>query len=137
MPQSGVCRVKGCTQHGLYFKRLDRHLKRVHPCITMAQHEKYQTPNAMERNCKKSSADRHLRRPCLVPDCRYYKIPVSRLSVHLRRRHQLTIKEHESLYGRGSSTNENCDNSINSTLFRYVVYTLPGACHFWEDENSS
>ena len=131
MPQSGVCRVKGCTQHGLFFKRLDRHLKRVHPCITMAQHQKYETPNAMERLCKKSSADRHVKKPCLVPDCRYYKILVSRLSDHLRRRHQLTIQEHESLYGSlgSQSKNENCaDNSVNSTLFRYIVHTLPGAC---------
>ena len=98
MAPSGVCRVSDCTQHGLFFKRLDRHLKRVHPGITMEYLKTFPSPNPKERNIRqKSSGDRHLRRPCLVPGCRYYNIPVSRLSDHLRRRHTLTIQEHESL----------------------------------------
>ena len=97
MAPSGVCRVSDCTQHGLFFKRLDRHLKRVHPGITMEYLKTFPSPNPKERNIRqKSSGDRHVRRPCLVLGCRYYNIPVSRLSVHLRRRHTLTIQEHES-----------------------------------------
>ena len=69
----GVCSVTGCSQHGLFFKRL----------------------GGIERI---SSKDRHARRPCLVPGCRYFNITMSRLSDHLRRRHAITIIEHETLY---------------------------------------
>lgn len=31
MPVDWCCRIPGCKQAGLYFKRLDKHLKRCHP----------------------------------------------------------------------------------------------------------
>lgn len=139
MARSGVCRVTGCTQLGLYFKRLDRHLKRVHPGITMEHLKSFPSPNPKERNIRqKSSGDRHVRRLCLVPGCRYYNIPVSRLSDHLRRRHTLTIQEHESLYTQRESSSacsnhENVENEkLKSTTLRNFVHTLPGACLLWE-----
>ena len=96
---SGVCPVTKCTQHGLFFKRLDKHLKRVHPGITMESLRNFPVPNPKDRSIKqKTSTDRHIRRPCLVPGCRYFNVAVSRLSDHLRRQHAMTVNEHEKLY---------------------------------------
>ena len=47
----------------IIFKRLDRHLKRVHPKITKDQLKDFPAPNAEERNIKQqSSKDRHMRK---------------------------------------------------------------------------
>lgn len=138
MPQSGTCLVRPCTQHGLFFKRLDRHLKRVHPGITMKELQTYPPANVKERSIRQMSpADRHIRRPCRVPGCRYYNIPVSRLSDHLRRRHALSIKEHEGIHGEETSNNANCDETEPPSIPPVpvdIVHTLPGACHFREYE---
>ena len=131
----GVCSVSGCTQYGLFFKRLNRHLKRVHPKISKEQIKVLPIPNSKERNIKqKSSKDRHLRKPCRVPDCRYFNVAVSRLSDHLRRRHGITVQEHQSLYN--THANDRCDaiqnNKATSISFKDLVDTLPGACFYWE-----
>ena len=139
MAPSGICRVSGCTQNGLFFKRLDKHLKRVHPGITMEKHKTFPAPNPTERNIrKKSSADRHVRRPCRVPGCRYYNVLVSRLSDHLRRRHAPTFQEHESLYSSSEFSSENWNPVQKADLkssLRDLVATLPGACYYWEHQD--
>ena len=134
----GVCSVPGCTQYGLFFKRLDRHLKRVHPYTTKDQLKEFPMPNPKERNIKpKSSKDRHIRKQCRVPDCRYFNIVVSRLSDHLRRKHAITIKEHDLLYNTNGNKNNRGEaiteeKKATSISLKDLYDTLPGACPYWE-----
>ena len=130
---SGICRVSDCTQHGLFFKRLDRHLKRVHPEISREENYRLPTPNSQQRNIKqKSSKDRHIRRPCLVPGCWYYNVIMSRLSDHLWRRHGLTLVTHDWLYHSREDCTKMHDHieqkSTGKTLPGDLTSTLPGAC---------
>ena len=134
---SGVCAVTGCTQHGLFFQRLDRHLKRVHPEITREQLKNFPKPDPKNRSIKeKSSKDRHIRRPCLVPGCRYFNVAVSRLSDHLRRQHEMTIEEHKALYNsRDVSGFDPVEEQATKPItLRDFVSTLPGACFYWESQ---
>ena len=137
----GVCSVAGCSQYGLFFKRLDRHLKRVHPKITKDQLKDFPAPNAEERNIKqKSSKDQHIRKPCRVPDCRYFNVVVSRLSDHLQRKHAISIQEHELLYNTNDNRNNRCEAVIQnkkamSISLRDLADTPPGACFYSEFEN--
>jgi hypothetical protein len=136
----GVCRVPSCSQHGLFFKRLDRHLKRVHFGINKEEHGKLPSPDSQKRNIKpKSSSDRHIRRACRVPSCRYFNVLVSRLSDHLQRRHGLTVEEHNLLYNIWQDTCEQeraKDNpprylTENHNKNMDLMNTLPGACCPW------
>jgi hypothetical protein len=133
---SGVCTVTGCTQHGLFFKRLDRHLKRVHPGITSEQLKNFPKPDPEDRSIKqKSSKDRHIRRPYLVPGCRYFNVAVSRLSDHLRRQHAMTIDEHKALYNSRDASSDPVEaKAIKPITITDFLSTLPGACLDWESQ---
>lgn len=133
---SGVCPVTKCTQHGLFFKRLDKHLKRVHSGITMENLRNFPVPNPQDRSIKqKSSTDRHIRRPCLVPGCRYFNVAVSRLSDHLRRQHAMTVHEHETLYNTRDASSDLIEGkTVKLTTLKDFVSTLPGACFYWESD---
>lgn len=132
MPSCGVCRVTGCTQHGLLFKRLDKHLKRVHPGITVEMNMLLPEANVKERNIRqKSFTDRHIRRPCRVPSCRYYNVPMARLSDHLQRKHQLSLEKHAQRYPQTTSSKD----TSRTVHLEDFAYTLPGACCDWEDDH--
>ena len=92
MPLDGRCRIPGCKQAGLYFKRLDKHLKRCHP------------GKSRQDNCVltvKRPADRNLvintdpeRRKCEVIGCRYYGVAVCMS--------RQTPEEHPQNYNQGA-----------------------------------
>ena len=85
MPSDGHCRFPDCKQAGLYFKRLDRHLKRCHPGKTREDNFNFPLKNPVSR-CLVKNTDRQ-RKPCLVPGCRYYGVPISRLERHVKKVH--------------------------------------------------
>lgn len=85
MPSDGYCRFPACRQSGLYFKRLDKHLKRCHPGMTKEDNLNNPSQNPMDRRLV-ATTDRH-RQPCTVLGCRYYNVPISRLDRHARKIH--------------------------------------------------
>lgn len=73
----------------------------------------------------------------MLPGCRYFNIAMSRLSDHLRRRHGITLDEHEALYNSCKASAETLDhiqrkNTKHRSVFEDFIDTLPGACRFWE-----
>ena len=90
---SGVCTSLDSLSMDYQFKR---HLKRVHPGITREQLKNFPKPDPKDRSIEqKPSKDRHIRRPSLVPGCRYFNVAVSRLSDHFRKQHAMAIDEHK------------------------------------------
>ena len=85
MPSDGYCRFPACRQSGLYFKILDKHLKRCHPGMTKEDNLNNPSQNPMDRRLV-ATTDRH-RQPCTVFGCRYYNVPISRLDRHARKIH--------------------------------------------------
>ena len=85
MPSDGYCRFSGCNQAGLYFKRLDKHLKRCPPGKTKEDNFNCPPQNPESRSLLKNT-DRQ-RKPCLVPGCRYYGVTISRLERHMKKVH--------------------------------------------------
>ena len=80
MASDGYCRVSGCKQAGLYFKSLDKHLKRCHPGKTKKDNLKRPLQNPVNRSLVKHV--HRLGKPCGVVGCHFYGIPISRLDRH-------------------------------------------------------
>ena len=85
MPPDGYCRFPYCKQAGLYFKRLDKHLKRCHAGKTKEDNFNRPPQNPVSRSSVKNT-DRQ-RKPYLVPGCSYYGVPISRLERHVKKVH--------------------------------------------------
>ena len=92
MPTDGHCRVPDCKQLGLFFKRLDRHLVRVHPGLTRKRHDQLPLQNASDRVQNLSVLGDRPRRPCQIVGCRYYGVPINRLDLHMRKVHHLSVR---------------------------------------------
>lgn len=88
MPSDGHCRFPDCKQSGLFFKRLDRHLKRCHPRKTREDNFNCPAQDPVTRSVVKNT-DRP-RKPCTVLGCRFYEVPISRLERHLKKVHGVT-----------------------------------------------
>ena len=86
MPSDGYCRFSACKQSGLYFKRLDKHLKRCHPGKSKKDNMNCPSQNPVDRPLVKT-IDRP-RQPCTVHGCRYYGVPISRLDRHVKKIHE-------------------------------------------------
>ena len=121
MPLDGCCRIPGCKQAGLYFKRLDKHLKRCHPGKSRQDNFAYPVKRPEDRNLTKNT-DRE-RRQCEVFGCRYYGVAVSRHDRHMRKVHGATTKgqeaEKESIAECSFSSSEE-DNSLSVEIARIV-----------------
>lgn len=85
MPSDSHCHFPDFKQAGLYFKRLDKYLKRCHPGKTSQDNLNCPLQNPVSRSLVKNT-DRQ-RKPCAVPGCRYYQIPISRLDRHAKEVH--------------------------------------------------
>ena len=86
MPSDGHCRFRDCKQAGLFFKRLDKHLKRCHPGKTMKDNLNCPVQNPLQCSLVQST-DRRCQ-PCTVLGCRYYGVPISRLDRHRKKVHE-------------------------------------------------
>ena len=121
MPLDGRCRIPGCKQAGLYFKRLDKHLKRCHPGTSRQDNFVLPVKRPEDRNLVKNT-DRQ-RRKCEVIGCRYYGVAVSRLDRHMRKVHRTTTKElekKESMAECSFSSEEDLDDA-DSCLFGEIT----------------
>ncbi|XP_028408875.1 uncharacterized protein LOC114540137 [Dendronephthya gigantea] len=47
MAKGGICKVKSCQKYGSYLKRLDVHLKRIHPTLSAKMHRYLPLPPTM------------------------------------------------------------------------------------------
>ena len=94
MPSDGHCRFPACKQSGLYFKRLDKHLKRCHPGKTKEDNLDSPFQNPVDRLLV-TTIDRR-RQPCTVPGCRYYGVPISRLDRHVKKIHETKPKSEDN-----------------------------------------
>ena len=103
MPSDSYCRFPACRQSGLYFKRLDKHLKQCHPGKT--NEDSFKTPfqNPMDRRLVVTT-DRH-RQPCTVFGCRCYNVPISRLDRHARK-----------IHGTKPQSKENKDSAVDCSF---------------------
>ena len=93
MPLDGCCRIPGCKQAGLYFKRLDKHLKRCHPGKSRQDNFVLLAKRPADRDLVKNTDRERLK--CEVIGCRYYGVAVSRLDRHKRKVHRTTTEERE------------------------------------------
>ena len=94
MASDGYCRFSACKQAGLYFKRLDKHLKRCHPGKTKKDNLERPLQNPVNRSLVKH-VDRQ-RKPCRVVGCRFYGIPISRLDRHMKKIHGTNLDSKEN-----------------------------------------
>ena len=91
MPSDGHCRFRDCKQAGLYFKRLDKHLKRCHPGKSMKDNLNCPVQNPLQRSLVQSMDRR--RQPCTVLGCRYYGVPILRLDRHRKKVHETSDRQ--------------------------------------------
>ena len=103
MPSNGYCRFPACRQSGLYFKRLDKHLKRCHPVKTKEDNLKNPFQNPADRRLV-ATTDRH-HQPYTVFGCHCYNVPISRLDRHLRK-----------IHGTKPPTKENKDSAVDCSF---------------------
>ena len=121
MPLDGRCRIPGCKQSGLYFKRLDKHLKRCHPGKSRQDNFVLPVKKPEDRNLVKNT-DREQRK-CEVIGCCYYGVAVSRLDRHMRKVHRTTTKElekKESMAECSFSSEEDLEDE-DSCLFGEII----------------
>jgi len=86
MPSDGHCQFSDCKQAGLYFKRLDKHLKCCHPGKTMKDNLNRPIQIPLQRSLAQSTDRR--RQPCTVLGCHYYGVPILRLDRHRKKVHE-------------------------------------------------
>lgn len=122
MPVDGHCRIPGCKQLGLYFKRLDQHLRRVHPGISRETNHSFTLPNAKDRVLA-VVADRS-RKECTVKGCRFYQVPVARLDRHMKKVHPEMRNDAVKEIVNCSFSDEEQDDSALSSLISKAVNTL-------------
>ena len=93
MPFDRCCQIPGCKQAGLYFNRLDKHLKRCHPGKSRQDNFVLPVNRPADHNLVKNTDWK--RRKCEVIGCHYYDIAVSWLDRHVKKVHRTTTKEWE------------------------------------------
>ena len=122
MPVDGHCRVPGCKQLGLYFKRLDQHLRRVHPGISRKMNFSFTVPFVKDRALA-AVTDRSCKE-CTVTGCRFYQVPMARLERHIKKAHPDLRKEAEKTLAETAncsfSDEEHDDNELSSLILKAV-----------------
>lgn len=122
MPVDGHCRVPGCKQLGLYFKRLDQHLRRVHPGISRKMNFSFTVPFVKDRALA-AVTDRS-RKECTMTGCCFYQAPMARLERHINKAHPDLRKEAEKTLSETAncsfSGEENDDNELSSLILKVV-----------------
>ena len=82
--------ISRCKQTGLYFKRLDKHLKRSHPGKT--RKDNFSCPSPTHKNrCLVKNSDQK-RKACQVVGCRFYGVLMTRLDRHMKKTHPEEMK---------------------------------------------
>ena len=122
MPSDGHCHFPDCKQAGLYFKRLDKHLKRCHPGKTMEDNFNCPLPNPVSRTLVKNT-DRQ-RKPCTVPGCRYYGVPIARLERHSKKVHGTKGQEKKDAVIECSFSEEEESNDCFSAKIAGIINNL-------------
>lgn len=130
MVRDGYCRVPGCRQYGLHFKRLDRHLKHIHR-MSIADNEKLCPEAEADLRTFSENNDRP-RQPCKIESCRYYNKVLSRLDKHIVKKHKMTMSQY---YGYVSSKNNN--GTANETSQAEECPPESVDCSFSEDEEDT
>lgn len=127
MPVDGQCRVPGCKELGLYFVRLDKHLKRCHAGKTRQENFHYPIPRHQGRVL--TGKDRE-HCPCSVRGCQYYGVLMSRLERHMKKAHKELVDSSRPKFlpkfpvNCEFSSDEEKDDSPSAALIEEIIKSL-------------